>query len=90
MWHGAMAGNTANFNLNLHTTTLGAINSKTRACAISSTLGDYDQVWNWELMLLNHLILEVVERATAVIVLLLDGGNGYYLDVLQTAIWDQL
>lgn len=90
VWHGTVAGDAADFDFDLHTTALGAVDAEARAGGVAGAFGDDDEVWDWHLLVLDDLVLEVVEWAAAVVVFFLDGGDGDDLDVLEAAFWDEL
>ena len=90
VWHGTVAGNAADLNLDLHTATLGAVYAEARAGRIASALSDDNEVWDWKLVFLDDLVLEVVQWAAAVVVLLLDGADGDDLDALESTLLDEL
>ena len=90
VWHGAVAGDAADLDLDLHTAALSTVNAETRTSGIASALGDDDEVWDWELVFLDDLVLEVVQWAAAVVVLFLDGADRDDLDALESALLDEL
>lgn len=89
VWHGTMAGDTTDFNFDLHTTALSSVDTKTRTSGIAGTFSDNDEVWSWKVVVFNNLVLEIVEWTAAVVVFFLDGSDGDNLNVLETAFFDE-